>query len=149
MRRSAWIVALVLVLALPTVALSVTLDEVEREVKCPTCSTPLSTSDAPVADDMRLFIRERIAAGDSKQEIIDLLVDEFGPTILATPPKRGFDLVAWVVPTLAVLLGAIAILVLSVVWRRRATFEPDAAQPEPSAEDLAALERELRHHGDL
>jgi cytochrome c-type biogenesis protein CcmH/NrfF len=51
-----------------------TLSDLEDEVVCPTCKVTLDQSDAPVADRMRAFIRARIAAGDSKQEIKDELV---------------------------------------------------------------------------
>ena len=133
-----------LLLLIPAIAGAVTRDEVEREVKCPTCSTPLNVSDAPVADEMRDFIDQRIADGDSKQEIIDALVDEFGPSVLAVPPKRGFDLVAWLVPLLTLVFGVIAILALSRAWRRRAVAVRSESAPDLDSEDFETLERELR-----
>ena len=53
---------------------------------------------------MKAFIRARIAAGDSAAQIKASLVDQFGPAVLAEPPKRGFDLLAWLLPLAA--LGA-------------------------------------------
>ena len=143
MSRIVALCALVLLLIPATVG-AVTRDEVEREVKCPTCSTPLNVSDAPVANEMRDFIDERIADGDSKQEIIDALVDEFGPSVLAVPPKRGFDLVAWLVPLLALVFGVIAILALSAAWRRRAAATGSESTADLESEDFETLERELR-----
>ena len=52
--------------------------ELESELVCPVCETTLDTSDAPVARRMKAFIRERIAAGDTKSEIKAKLVDQFG-----------------------------------------------------------------------
>ena len=71
-----------------------TLADLEDEVICPTCQTTLELSNSPVATQMRTFIRERIAAGDSKEEIKAQLVDEFGEGVLAAPTKSGFNLVA-------------------------------------------------------
>ena len=77
---------------------------------------------------MKLFIRERIAAGDTEREIKDALVAEFGPGVIATPPKSGFGLVAWVLPIAGLLAGAIAVGWLVLTWsRRRSPHEPEAA----------------------
>jgi cytochrome c-type biogenesis protein CcmH/NrfF len=75
-----------------------TLAELESEVMCPTCGTLLEQSDAPIAERMRAFIRTRIEAGDSKSAIKAKLVSDFGRGVLAAPPARGFDLLAWVLP---------------------------------------------------
>ena len=66
-----------------------TLAELETEVICPTCHTTLDQSSAPVAQRMRAFIRSRIAAGDTKSEIKNRLVVQFGEQVLASPPRRG------------------------------------------------------------
>ena len=75
-----------------------TLADLEDEVICPTCNTTLELSSSPIAERMRVFIRARIAAGDSKGEIKDKLVAEFGEGVLAAPPRRGFNLLAWLLP---------------------------------------------------
>jgi cytochrome c-type biogenesis protein CcmH len=102
--------------------------DLEAELVCPTCKTTLDQSDAPVARRMKQIIRTRLAEGASEQEIKDELVAQFGPGVLAEPPKSGFDLLAWVVP-LAV-LGAGAVGVGAVAWgwsHRRREAEPVAA----------------------
>src|SRR5579864_3607243 len=71
------------------------LTELEGELMCPTCHTTLDQSDAAIARRIEAFIRVRIAAGDTKQQIIDKLVAQFGPAILAEPTHKGFDLLAW------------------------------------------------------
>ena len=114
-----------------------TLAQLEKELICPTCQTTLELSNAPVADQMRAFIRERIAAGDSESEIKDALVAQFGEAVLAAPPRSGFNLLAWVLPLaggalavagladhmlryLAVMaLAASGLIVLSVLHRAR------------------------------
>jgi cytochrome c-type biogenesis protein CcmH len=119
-------------------------NDVAREVRCPTCNTPLDVSNAPVALDMKRYIRERIDEGWTKQEIVDGLVDEFGRGVLATPPKSGFDLVAWVVPGIVVLIGLAAIPVLTRAWSRRPRPDAAAAGPPPTDEEARRLEEELR-----
>ena len=84
------------------------------------CETTLDQSNAPVAERMKTFIRVRIAAGDSEQEIKDALVAEFGPEVLAEPPEGGFGLLAWLLPLVALVGGAIAVGLLIRAWTRRA-----------------------------
>jgi len=147
MRRPllAVVAALLAALALAAPAASLTVVEVAREVRCPTCNTPLDVSDSPAAQRMKVFIAERIAEGDDKQQIIDALVDEFGRGVLATPPKEGFDLVAWIVPIVLVLAGLAAIPLVTRAWARRGR---DAPAPEIAPEDAARLDEELRRRGD-
>jgi cytochrome c-type biogenesis protein CcmH len=123
-----------------------TLAEMEKKFICPTCQTTLELSNAPIADRMRAFIRARIAAGDSEQEISDALVAQFGEGVLAAPPKEGFNLLAWVLPLAG---GAVAIAVLGVALRRwsRARAEP-AAAATPSANGRPPLDPELERRLD-
>jgi cytochrome c-type biogenesis protein CcmH len=93
--------------------------DLEAELVCPVCETTLDQSDAPVAKRMKAYIRERIAAGDTEDEIKDALVAEFGTGVLATPPKSGFGLLAWLLPLGALIAGAVVIAVLVRTWSRR------------------------------
>jgi len=95
-----------------------TLPELEHEVMCPTCKTLLELSQAPVADRMRVFIRGRIAAGDSKSEIKARLVAEFGEAVLAAPRTRGFGLLAWLLPFVALFGAGTAIGLVARRWTR-------------------------------
>lgn len=105
--------------------------DLEAELVCPVCDTTLDQSNAPVAQRMKVFIRERIAAGDSEQQIKDALVAEFGAGVLATPPKSGFGLLAWLLPLGAVVAGAIAVGLAILTWSRR---RPPPSGPEGSLE---------------
>lgn len=122
-----------------------TLAELEHEVICPTCHTLLELSHAPVAERMRTFIRERIAAGDTKSEIKGKLVADFGEAILAAPPTHGFGLLAWVLPIIG-LFGA-ATVVGTIAWRWARTDEAEVAPMEAFNNRRAqldpALERQL------
>ena len=116
--------------------------ELESELVCPVCEATLDTSNAPVALRMKAFIRRRIAAGDTKSEIKAELVDQFGPAVLAEPPKKGFELIAWVLPLAGLALGAAAVGVLA--WRWSRTRGSDDEPPDDSQEPLdPALERRL------
>jgi len=117
--------------------------ELESELVCPTCKTTLDMSDAPVARRMKTYIRERIAAGASEQQIKDELVAQFGPAVLAEPSKSGFDLLAWVLPLAALVTGAAVVAVL--VWRWTRSREPAAEEPlDPDLE--RRLDEELARY---
>jgi cytochrome c-type biogenesis protein CcmH len=96
-----------------------TQSELEAELVCPTCKTTLDQSDAPIARQMKRFVARRIAAGDSKSEIKDQLVAQFGKGVLAAPEREGFDLLAWVLPLAGLALGAVALSFLLWRWTRR------------------------------
>lgn len=137
------VLLLALVVAAPALANErhPTLGELEHEVMCPTCKTLLELSHAPVADRMRAFIRKRIAAGDSKSRIEAELVAEFGEGVLAAPPRRGFGLIAWVLP-FAGLFGAGAV-VATVAYRWKSEGDAEAALAETAASGRTRLEAEL------
>jgi cytochrome c-type biogenesis protein CcmH/NrfF len=111
-----------------------TLADLEGEVMCPVCSTTLDQSDSPIARRMKADISRRIAAGESKQEIKDALVAEFGQKILAAPPKKGFNLLAWLLPIFLLLGGAIVLGVLAWRWSHTREPGPPAAQLSPALE---------------
>jgi len=121
------VVAAALALAAPALASErhPTLNELEGEVMCPICHTTLSESSSPAAQRIKAFIVRRIGAGDSKSEIKRKLVADFGPAILAEPPKRGFALLAWLLPIAGILGGALA--VGFAAWRWSRTREPAPA----------------------
>jgi cytochrome c-type biogenesis protein CcmH len=110
--------------------------DLEAEIVCPTCRTTLDQSDAPIARRMKAYIRERIAAGASAAQIKRELIDEFGPGVLAEPPKRGFDLLAWALPLAAVAIGAVALGAAVWAWSRRTGDGGDAVGQEPLDADL-------------
>jgi cytochrome c-type biogenesis protein CcmH len=146
--RRALLVGLVLALAAAGGAAASesqpTLPELEREVICPTCHTTLALSNSPIADRMRSFIRQRIAAGDTKSEIKAKLVAQFGESVLAAPPKRGFNLLAWVLPLAGLGIGAAALAVLARRWSQARPPEP----ADPSSNGRGPLDPELERRLD-
>lgn len=123
MRRILGLIALVAAFAVAAPALASesrpTLGELEGEVMCPTCKTTLNMSSSPVATRIRAFITTRIEARDTKSEIKRRLVEEFGPAVLAEPSKQGFNLLAWLLPLVGVVLGAVVLGWLAWTWSRR------------------------------
>jgi len=116
--------------------------DLEGELVCPTCKTTLDESDAPVARRMKLYIRSRIAAGASAKQIKAELVAQFGPGVLAEPPKHGFDLLAWLLPLAGLTAGALAVGALA--WRWSRAREPVLDEPlDPELE--RRVDDELDH----
>jgi cytochrome c-type biogenesis protein CcmH len=113
--------------------------DLEAELVCPTCHTTLDQSDAPVARRMKQIIRQRIRAGATEQQIKDELVAQFGQGVLATPPRSGFDLLAWLLPLTGLVVGAAAVGALAWTWSRRRRDEP----PGPVEPLDPAVERRL------
>ena len=136
--RLAALLLLALVLAAPAAASErhPTLGDLEGEVMCPTCKTTLDQSSAPIANRIRRFITTRIAAGDTKSQIKQKLVAQFGPAILAEPSRHGFNLLAWVLPFVAIGFGAAALAWLVWRWSRRREATPAAAGDAPIDPDL-------------
>ena len=122
--------------------------DLEAEIVCPTCKTTLDQSSSPIATRMKAFIRARIAAGDSSEQIKASLVDQFGPAVLAEPPRRGFDLLAWLLPLAALVVGIVVVGALAWIWsRRRETgAEPDDPGLDPDLE--RRVDEELARYED-
>jgi cytochrome c-type biogenesis protein CcmH/NrfF len=107
------------------------LASLEGEVMCPTCHTTLDQSNSDAAHQIEAFIAVRIARCESKQQIKNELIANWGTVILAAPPGKGFDLLVWWLP-----LGGIAVAAVLVAfgaWRWRRVRAPDDG-PAPDAE---------------
>lgn len=109
--------------------------DLEAELVCPTCKTTLDQSNAPVANRMKAIIRQRIAEGATEAEIKAELVEQFGEAVLAEPPKRGFDLLAWALPLVAVGAGVLGVGALAWAWKARRDTE-DGEAPGPVDPEL-------------
>jgi len=103
------------------------LSYLEGQVMCPTCHTTLDQSDSAAARRIEAFIQTRIDQCATAAQIKSELVANFGAGILAAPPRKGFDLLAWWLPIGGVLAGA---LLLGVgVWRWSRARTPVEGQP--------------------
>ncbi|HET7485777.1 MAG TPA: cytochrome c-type biogenesis protein CcmH [Solirubrobacterales bacterium] len=125
-----------------------TVTEIEGEVMCPICGTLLELSDSPQAQREKVYVAKLVAAGKSKAEIKDDLVAQYGPSVLALPKASGFDLTAYLVPVLAILVAAMALAFSVTRWRR----DGKRSQPEgttaraPQGEDADRLEADLSRY---
>ncbi len=91
----------------------------EGQLVCPTCKETLDESDSPVARRMKAYIRRRIAAGATGEQIKAELVDQFGQGVLATPPTKGLGLLAWVLPIGGAAVVALVLGFVAWTWSRR------------------------------
>jgi cytochrome c-type biogenesis protein CcmH len=127
-----WFAVLVaaLVLAAPAAACThprTSLSYLEGQIMCPTCHTTLDQSDAPAAQRIKHFIAQRIDQCATAGQIKSELVANFGAGILAAPPHKGLDLLAWWLPIVGLVGGA---LVLAFgVWRWSRSRVPEPTQP--------------------
>jgi cytochrome c-type biogenesis protein CcmH len=141
-----------LVLAGPAAVACPTVADLEGKFICPTCKTTLDQSDAPAARRIKAYLAERVEACASEEQISDELVAQFGPAVLAAPPREGFHWLAWLLP-LAGLLGAAAVISV-FVWRWSRSRPVEAAaesngRPPLDPELERRLDRELaRFDGD-
>lgn len=125
-----------------------TVNDVEDEVMCPICGTLLELADSPQARREKVYVAKLVAAGKTKAEVKDALVTQYGPSVLALPKASGFDLTAYLVPILA-LLVAIAVLAFSVSrWRRDGTRPSSTGEeaPAPRGADAERLEADISRY---
>jgi cytochrome c-type biogenesis protein CcmH len=141
--RLLFAIMLMLVLVPAAAAACPTASDLEDELICPTCKTTLDQSDAPAAQRIKAYIARRVDDCASKQQIKDELVADFGPSVLAAPPREGFHWLAWVLPV-AGLLGAAAVI-SALVWRWSRS-RPDAGLVDSNGR--LPLDPELEHRLD-
>lgn len=141
-----WLRAILLALALAAPALAVSPDEVLRDpvleqrardisagLRCLVCQNQsIDDSDADLARDLRVLVRERLVAGDSDEEVRQFLVDRYGEFVLLSPRVNDHTLLLWGAAPVLLLIG------LGTLWwmARRRRF----AAPGLSAEERAALD---------
>lgn len=154
--------ALILAVALPFAAQAVEPDEilkdpalearareVGKQLRCVVCQNQsIDDSNAELAGDMRVLVRERIVAGDSNEEVIAYMVDRYGDYVLLDPPFKASTYVLWIGPGVIAVLGVVGLLAF---FRRRQTAvaggagddAPAAAQPL-SDDERRRLEKLLK-----
>ena len=137
-------IALLLALAAPVAAQQPRTEalDLEDEVMCVSCNVPLFIAESPQADRQRVFIRELVAQGLTKDQVKARLVDEYGQDVLAMPENDGTGLAAKIVPVAVVLLLIAGLALLIPRWRRRTPAAALAtAGPAPGAASEAELKR--------
>lgn len=110
---------------------------IARDLNCPVCEGyNLEDCPLPLCAQMRDLIRERLAGGETRTEIVAAFVADYGPQVLNAPPATGFFLAAWIMPVVVFALG---ILGVAALFRRRP--DPPEVAPTDGAADVERLER--------
>ena len=117
-------IAIALAVGSPAVATAIapraSLTDIEQDVICVSCHEPLALAQSPQAESERNFIRVLIAQGQTKAQIEQALVAQYGPAVLGRPPAHGFNLTVYVLPPALLIAGVILLAVTLPKWRRRA-----------------------------
>jgi cytochrome c-type biogenesis protein CcmH len=125
--------------------------EVAEQLKCPVCQGE-SVADSPalLAGQMRQVIREQLQAGKSEQQVIQYFVNRYGDQIAWSPPWQGFALLAWLVPIVLLLGGAILLFAVWRDWRTGVIDKEQVVADLAEKKALAALgEGELERYQEL
>jgi len=131
----------VMLMVMPSVTRAVQPDEImadpaqeararnlSRELRCMVCQNQsIDDSDAPLARDLRLLVRERIAAGNTDQQVMDFLVARYGEFVLLKPRVEGQTLILWLIPPLVLAGGGLALWFGNRRRRQRAASEQGAS----------------------
>lgn len=159
MRRFALLVALVLMAGLPSPLHAVQPDEVmsnpaqeararalSRELRCMVCQNQsIDDSEAPLARDLRLLVRERIAAGDSDRQVLDFLVARYGEFVLLKPPLKEHTLILWLLTPVVLIGGGAGLWLYN--RKRWASRRDDITALTP--EEEARLEKLIANHDSV
>ncbi|MEC8724678.1 MAG: cytochrome c-type biogenesis protein [Pseudomonadota bacterium] len=100
---------------------------ISKELRCLVCQNQsIDDSDAPLARDLRVLVRERLQAGESNEEVINFVVDRYGDFVLLRPPVKASTLVLWLSPVAALIVG---IFLLLTWFRKQKQLVPVQAKP--------------------
>jgi len=119
--------------------------EIASELRCVVCQN-LSVADSPsdMAKEMRNLVRDQVQEGKSAEEIQAYFVSRYGEFVLLSPPKRGFNLLVWGLPFLAIAAGGGAVFLVARRWTKRASSPPPA---DPTYADRVSRELKNREGG--
>jgi cytochrome c-type biogenesis protein CcmH len=122
---------------------------ISAEVRCVVCQNePIDSSNAGVARDLRILIRERLMAGDTDQEVLDFLVARYGDFVLFRPPLKPATYALWIGPFVVIGLGALGVVTM-LARRPRKIAAGDVALSDDEEAELAALRASQSKEQDL
>ncbi len=111
--------------------------DISAGLRCLVCrNESIDESNADLARDLRLLVRERLVAGDSDGEVVDFIVDRYGEFVLLNPTARGANIVLWAAGPVVLLLA----LGMGLIYLRRRGRAPEPARPLDEAEQARLRE---------
>ena len=132
---------------LPNAALETRASALSKELRCMVCQNQsIDDSDAPLARDLRVLVRERLQAGDSDRQVIDYLVGRYGEFVLLKPRFSWRTALLWLGPAAILLIGALGLFV--VARRYRANADSGGAERAKLTPAEAARLAEILHRRD-
>jgi cytochrome c-type biogenesis protein CcmH len=118
--------------------------DISADLRCLVCQNQsIDDSDAPLARDLRILVRERLLAGDTNQEAVAYIVDRYGDYVLLKPPFNAETLLLWAAPLGALAIGAVIV----VVFMRRRSGEPVVVAQALTEDEKARLKDLMRSEG--
>ena len=158
MRRLA-LIAILFALLAPGAAFAVRPDEMlkdpaleararhlSEELRCMVCQNQsIDDSEAPLAHDLRVLVRQRIMAGDNDKQVLDFLVARYGDFVLLKPPFQLDTLLLWGLPPFALAAGLVGLLLMAR-RRRTVSLQPEALSAEEQAKVATLVEPDPLSH---
>ncbi len=112
--------------------------EIDKLIMSPCCWTqPVSDHYSGVASEIRQGIRKMLAEGKTRDEIVDFYIGKYGERILSLPKAEGFNLMAYLLPAMALLVGAIVVRAIIKAWHRPAVAMASGPPAEAPSDDYA------------
>lgn len=150
------IVVLILLFSFfPARANAATLSDISKQLICQCgCTLVLANCthvECHSREAMTTFIAQQLDQGQSEKQILQLFVTQYGEQVLASPPKRGFNLLAWLLPFVAILAGGVVIYAAIKKWVGRGRLSETYAITEAGEEDekyQRQLEEELKEFNE-
>ncbi len=116
-----------------------------QELRCMVCQNQsIDDSDAPLAKDLRVLVRERLTAGDSDVQVIELMVERYGEFVLLKPRVSGHTLILWLAPFAALVIGGLGLIVF---LRRRASEAEARTQEQLTPAEQSRIAELLKEPG--
>ncbi|KJE35660.1 cytochrome C biogenesis protein CcmH [Thalassospira sp. HJ] len=120
--------------------------EISKELRCLVCQNQsIDDSDAELARDLRVLVRERLIAGDDNEEVIDYIVARYGDYVLLNPPLKPETYILWASPVVLVLLAMLAVF----AFYRRKKRDGSTASASLSKDEQARLDELLGTSKDI
>jgi len=156
MRKTFYLLTMLLLLGIsvvPALAQTPTPNEINaiaKELWCPLCNgVRLDNCELQACVQMREVIAQKLVAGESKTQIKAYFTQQYGDVVLGEPAREGFNLVVWIFPILAVVVGLGWLAYLVLTWRKRKPPSPSPAPAGsgPSEDDyLKRVEQEMKEN---